>query len=96
MPLDFITTTAMVLALGFGVAFTYFGYAFVTQLTSLVGALGGALLEVPSHVRSSRQSLASRRPICYSCRFLAQSSAVSWAVASLAPHSDWQSSRSVS
>ncbi len=41
---DFITTTAMVLALGFGVAFTYFGYAFVTQLTSLVGALGGALL----------------------------------------------------
>ena len=37
------TTIAVVLAIVVGLAFTYFGYSFVTQLTSLVGGLAGAL-----------------------------------------------------
>ncbi|EFW92404.1 hypothetical protein ZOD2009_08853 [Haladaptatus paucihalophilus DX253] len=40
---DFFTATVVALAVGVGLAFTYFGYSFVTQLTSLVGGLGGAL-----------------------------------------------------
>ncbi|WP_435153725.1 hypothetical protein [Haladaptatus sp. DFWS20] len=44
MVTDFLATTLVVLATGFGVAFTYFGYSFVTRLTSLVGGLGGALI----------------------------------------------------
>ncbi len=40
---DFFTTVAVMLAIVVGLAFTYFGYSFVTQLTSLVGGLGGAL-----------------------------------------------------
>lgn len=44
MVADFLTTIVVVLAIGFGVSVTYFGYSFVTRLTSLVGGLGGALL----------------------------------------------------
>ena len=40
---DPITILFVALAVGVGLAFTYFGYSFVTQLTSLVGGLGGAL-----------------------------------------------------
>ncbi|WP_231183350.1 hypothetical protein [Haladaptatus sp. DYF46] len=40
---DPFTTAVVVFAVGIGLAFTYFGYSFVTQLTSLVGGLGGAL-----------------------------------------------------
>ncbi len=43
MVLDSFTTLAVALAVVVGLAFTYFGYSFVTQLTSLVGGLGGAL-----------------------------------------------------
>ncbi|RBI60523.1 hypothetical protein DMJ13_18940 [halophilic archaeon] len=43
MVLDPFTILFVVLAVGVGLAFTYFGYSFVTQLTSLVGGLGGAL-----------------------------------------------------
>ncbi|WP_266077121.1 hypothetical protein [Haladaptatus caseinilyticus] len=43
MVTDLLATTLVVLATGVGVAFTYFGYSFVTRLTSLVGGLGGAL-----------------------------------------------------
>lgn len=41
---DLLTTSIVVLAIGIGVFFTYFGYSFVTRLTSLFGGLGGALI----------------------------------------------------
>ncbi|WP_227354495.1 hypothetical protein [Haladaptatus salinisoli] len=44
MVADFPTAAVVVLALGLGLAFTCFGYSFVTRLTSLVGGLAGALL----------------------------------------------------
>ncbi|WP_458205081.1 hypothetical protein [Haladaptatus sp. NG-SE-30] len=44
MVVDSLTTVVVILAMGLGVAFTYFGYSVVTRLTSLVGGLGGALL----------------------------------------------------
>lgn len=39
----FPTTGVIALATGVGILFTYFGYSFVTRLTSLFGGLGGAL-----------------------------------------------------
>ncbi|WP_227376349.1 hypothetical protein [Haladaptatus halobius] len=44
MVTDLLTTSIVVLAIGIGVAFTYFGYSFVTRFTSLLGGLGGALV----------------------------------------------------
>ncbi len=43
MVTDPLTTIVVILAIGIGVTFTYFGYSFVTRLTSLFGGLGGAL-----------------------------------------------------